>query len=91
MNLIDPTAQATEPRPLATRRPIGPDTHIGLVDAMLNPRAEWGQGMLDAAQMALPDATFDRISRTMLGDHQPMAWAKAMAALYSALVIAAGD
>lgn len=91
MKLIDPTAQGAEPLPLATRNPIGPGTRIGLIDAMLNPSAGWGQGMLDAAERALTAATFDRISRSVLGDHQPIAWAKAMAALYTALVIAAGD
>lgn len=68
---------------------------VGLVDSMLNPSAEWGQGMLDAVVQVLdqrqPRRATDRISRPQLGVHQPDRWAKAMAARHAAIVIAVGD
>jgi hypothetical protein len=94
--LVNPVA-VPERRPVvATARDSLPGSPVGLVDSMLNPAAMWGQGMLDAAEQALrrcfPTARFDRVSRHHgVGSEKSTAWAAAMARLYRALVIAAGD
>ena len=62
---------------------------------MLRPSGMWGEGILDAAERELADrfprVAFERIVRIQRGPHDPMAWAKAMAQKYAALVIAVGD
>ena len=68
---------------------------VGLVDGMVNPKAGWGRGILEAVEGELrqrwPRVTTERISRAQLGLHEPFRWAAAMAARYAALVIAVGD
>jgi len=92
--LIDPTASEHEPSARAERRALD-GARIGLVDGMLNPSADWGQGLLDGVEAALrsefPAATFERVSRPQLSPSPHDVWASAMADRYKALVIAAGD
>jgi hypothetical protein len=93
--LVSPTPADFEPLPAAPR-PISLDgAHVGLVDSMLNPRADWGTGILDAVAEALnerwPRCTTDRIRRPQMGVHEPDRWAKFMADRHAALVIAVGD
>ena len=68
---------------------------VGLVDGMVNPKAGWGRGILGAVEEELgrrwPRVATERVSRAQLGLHEPFRWATAMAARYSALVIAVGD
>lgn len=95
MSLVDPTAESWSAHAVA-RRPGDLDgAVIGLVDGMLNPDADWGQGLLDEAQDRLlqrfPGATLERVSRQQLAPSQPDMWAETMAKRYAALVIAAGD
>ena len=93
--LVSPVAVDFEPLPAAPR-PVSLDgVNVGLVDSMLNPRADWGSGILDAVAEALgerwPRCTTDRIRRPQMGVHEPDRWAKAMADRHAALVIAVGD
>ena len=71
------------------------DASVGLVDSMVNPKAGWGRGILDAVEKELkrrwPRLSTERISRPQLGIHEPLRWAAAMAAKYAAVVIAVGD
>lgn len=68
---------------------------VGLVDAMLHPSADWGQGILDGVEEQLverwPGIVTKRVFRTQIGIHEPLRWAKAMAEKHAAIVIAAGD
>ena len=68
---------------------------VGLVDGMVNPKAGWGRGILDAVDEELkhrwPRVEAVRISRAQMGLHEPFRWAAAMAAKHAALVIAVGD
>ena len=93
--LIAPVAVDFEPLPPAPRPDSLDGRAIGLVDSMLNPRADWGSGILDAVAGALgalwPRCTHERIRRPQMGVHEPDRWAKAMADRHAALVIAVGD
>lgn len=68
---------------------------VGLVDGMVNPKAGWGRGILEAVDEDLerrwPGVVTERIARAQMGVHEPFRWAAAMAARYAALVIAVGD
>lgn len=68
---------------------------VGLVDGMVNPKAGWGRGILEAVDEDLkrrwPGVATERIARAQMGHHEPFRWAAAMAARYAALVIAVGD
>ncbi|MEZ5099986.1 MAG: hypothetical protein R3C15_09360 [Thermoleophilia bacterium] len=92
---VDPTADAFEPAQPARRPDSLERRRIGLVDGMLNPTADWGQGLLDGVERHLadrfPEASFERVSRPQLMPSPPDVWAQAMADRYEALVIAAGD
>lgn len=92
--LVDPTATAHQPRPLAP--PLtAPRPRIGLVDGTLNKASRWGQGMLDAAESVLaarlPAARFGRESLNPLENPPPQLWADAMADRYDAVVVTGGD
>lgn len=93
--LVSPVAPNRATRARTSRPHDLVDASVGLVDSMLNPAAEWGQGILDAAEAELrgrwPRTTTERISRPQLGIHEPFRWAAAMAAKHAALVIAVGD
>ncbi|MCY4369267.1 MAG: hypothetical protein OXF41_07550 [bacterium] len=68
---------------------------VGLVDGMVNPKAGWGRGILQAVEEELksrwPRVDTERIARAQMGLHEPFRWAAAMAAKHAALVIAVGD
>jgi hypothetical protein len=93
--LIDPTAPSAEPQAKAERPATLDGARVGLVDGMLNPSGNWGQGLLDGVERHLSErfegTSFDRVSRPQLTPNPPDIWAEAMAEEYSALVIAAGD
>ena len=93
--LISPVAAEFHPLPPAPRPASLDSMSVGLVDSMLNPRSQWGPGILDAVAQALterwPRCTTDRVRRPQMGIHEPDRWAKAMADLHAALVIAVGD
>lgn len=92
---VDPTADVFEAAQPAPRPASLGGKRIGLVDGMLNPTADWGQGLLDGVERHLagrfPEAAFERVSRPQLMPSPPDVWAQAMADRYEALVIAAGD
>ena len=94
-SLINPTAPVNQIQPFAKRPPSLNGAHIALIDGMLNPSANWGQGLLDGVSQCLQSrftgTTFERISRPQLTPNPPEIWAEAMADQYMALVIAAGD
>lgn len=51
--LVDPVAAAAmAPSPEEALRPVGPGP-VALADAMLNPSAEWGDGILDAVDYSI--------------------------------------
>lgn len=91
---ISPVADSFVPRPAAPRAAAIEGT-VALVDGMLNAKAQWGQGILDAVEAELrerhPGAQVERIARPQLGATPADVWATAMADRYAALVIAAGD
>ena len=93
--LIDPTAPPAARQATAERPPSLDGARIALIDGMLNPSGNWGQGLLDGVEQhlgsAFEGATFDRISRPQLTPNPPEVWAEAMSDQYAALVIAAGD
>ena len=93
--LVSPVAVDFDRLPLAPRPTSLDGLSVGLVDSMLNPRSSWGPGILDAVADAFarrwPRCTTDRIRRPQMGIHEPARWAKAMADLHAALVIAVGD
>lgn len=93
-HLISPVADSFEPRLPAPRHAAIEGT-VALVDGMLNAKAQWGQGILDAVEAELrerhPGAQVERIARPQLGTSPAEVWATAMADRYAALVIAAGD
>ena len=93
--LIDPTAPATASQPIAERLGSLDGARIALVDGMLNPSGNWGQGLLDGIETHLSgryeNVQSERIDRPQLMPNPPDVWAEAMAASYTALVIAAGD
>lgn len=93
-HLVSPVADTFEPRPLAPR-PGALSGTVALVDGMLNAKALWGQGILDAIEGELrrrhPGAAVERIARPQIGATPAEVWAAAMADRYAALVIAAGD
>jgi hypothetical protein len=94
--LVDPVAAtAAAPSPAQTLLPVGPGP-VALADAMLNPGAGWGDGILDAVHSSLsrwnPPIRTERVRRSHGVDAPgPEAWASAMAAVYRAIVIATGD
>lgn len=94
-SLVDPTAPPAERRATAERPASLDGSQVALVDGMLNPSGNWGQGLLDGVEQHLSarfdDATFERIDRPQLMPNPPDVWAAAMADQYAALVIAAGD
>lgn len=94
VELVDPTAERRAPRRLAPG--VSSEApRVGLVDGMLNKRGQWGQGLLDAAEVVLrgqwPQASFTRVMLDPLDRGSADRWAQVMAARYEALVIAAGD
>jgi hypothetical protein len=93
--MVSPVADTFAALPLAPRLASLDGISVGLVDSMLNPRADWGSGILDAVDDVLgrrwPRCTTDRIRRPQMGVHEPDRWAKAMADRHAALVIAVGD
>ena len=93
-HLVSPVASDFEPRDLAPR-PAAVTGTVALVDGMLNAKAQWGQGILDAIEEELrrrhPGAEVERIARPQIGASPAEVWAAAMADRYAALVIAAGD
>lgn len=93
--LVDPTAPAAERQPVAGRPGSLAGARVALIDGMLNPSANWGQGLLDGVEKHLSErydgVSFERVSRPQLMPNPPDVWAEAMAGSYSALVIAAGD
>lgn len=93
--LVSPVATARRTRPLAPRPPLEDGCVVGLVDSMLNPGQEWGQGMLDAVEERLralhPRLSFERVSRAPLFGAPSAQWAAAMRKRYKALVTAVGD
>jgi hypothetical protein len=93
-HLVSPVADSFAPRSPAPR-PSAITGTIALVDGMLNAKAQWGQGILDAVEAELvqrhPDARVERVARPQLGATPAEVWAAAMADRYAALVIAAGD
>jgi len=95
MPLVDPTADSFSAQRVAPRPADLDEALVGLVDGMLNPVADWGQGLLDAAQEHLvgqfPRIRFERVSRPQVAASSPEVWAETMAERYAALVVAAGD
>jgi hypothetical protein len=93
--LIDPTAPAAERQAVAERPASLDGARVALIDGMLNPSSNWGQGLLDGVERHLSaryeDVSFERVSRPQLMPSPPDVWAEAMADGYTALVIAAGD
>ena len=93
--LIDPTAPAAGKLSIAARAATLDGARIALVDGMLNPSGNWGEGLLDGVEQHLAErfdgASFDRISRPQLTPNPPDVWAETMSDSYAALVIAAGD
>lgn len=92
--LVDPTATRRAPRALAAPTALA-HARLGLIDAMLNQRAQWGQGLLDAAEVRLrshaPSLEMARETVNPLAHEGSERWASTMAARYEALVIATGD
>jgi hypothetical protein len=68
---------------------------VGLVDAMLNRAAMWGEGILDAAagrlRTAAPTVVLDRVRVDPLAHAGRDRWVAAMLQRYEALVVATGD
>ncbi len=93
--LIDPTAPPAGRLERAERPASLDGARIALVDGMLNPSGNWGQGLLDGVEAHLSEryegASSERIDRPQLAPSPPDVWAEAMADKYTALVIAAGD
>lgn len=94
-DLVSPVAEAFATRQPAQRPDSLDGARIGLVDSMLNARANWGQGTLDAVQAHLaarfPGAVFERVSRPPMSPPPPNVFAAAMADQYAAIVTAVGD
>jgi len=92
---VSPVADTFKPGQAAARPESLERSRVGLVDCMLNPSGNWGQGILDGAESALhehwPTATFERVPRPQVVAEPAETWAPAMAKQYAALVIAAGD
>lgn len=92
---ISPVADAFKPGEPAERPESLEGARVGLVDCMLNPSGNWGQGILDGAEWAIRErwasATFERVPRLQVVAEPAETWAPAMAKQYQALVIAAGD
>ncbi len=94
--LVDPVAPAAVmSSPHANLAPVGSGP-VALTDAMLNPAAAWGEGILDAVETCLtkwdPSIRMERVRRNHgVSSPGPEAWAASMAAVYRAIVIAAGD
>ena len=91
-SLIDPTAAAFEYLKPASRSELPPGAKLALVDSMANSRAGWGKALLDASATVL-GSRFDyhAVRRIQDGVHDPAAFARAMAPIYAALVVAVGD
>ena len=93
--LVSPIPETKRLRSPAPRPSSLDRAPLGLVDGMVNPKAGWGRGILEAVEEELrqrwPRVTTERVSRAQLGLHEPFRWAAAMAARYAALVIAVGD
>ena len=93
--LVSPVPGGRRRRSRASRPSSLDQARVGLVDGMVNPKAGWGRGILQAVEEELrqrwPRVTTERVSRAQLGLHEPYGWAAAMAARYAALVIAVGD
>lgn len=91
--LVDPTAPAATTSPVTRWDGSG---RLALVDAMLDPDAGRGVGILDAVEEACRSVRFDVVVDRLRREHRvgapgPEAWGAGMAATYRALVIAAGD
>lgn len=94
-DLVSPAAERFALRDPAPRLTSLDGLTIGLVDSMLNARANWGQGILDAVEEHLRAAhrlvAFERVSRPPINPPPPNVFAAAMADRYAALVTAVGD
>ncbi len=91
-SLIDPTAASFQHLTPAPRRTLRSGAKLALVDSMANSRAGWGTALLDAAATVLGSRfDFHDVRRIQDGVHDPDAFARAMAPLYAALVVAVGD
>ncbi len=91
-SLVNPTAANFQHITLAPRRSLPSGSRLALVDSMANSRAGWGKALLDAAATVLGTRfDFHDIRRIQNGVHDPEAFARAMAPLYAALVVAVGD
>lgn len=94
-SFVSPVADSFQRGEPAGRPESLEDARVGLVDCMLNPSGNWGQGILDGAESAIhdrwPSATFGRVPRPQVVAEPIETWAPAMAKQYQALVIAAGD
>ncbi len=91
-SLVDPTAAAFQHLVPVQRRALPPGTKLALVDSMANSSAGWGTALLDAATTVLgPRFDYHAVRRTQNGVHDPDAFARSMAPIYAALVVAAGD
>ena len=93
--LVSPTPRSRRFLSPASRPSGLNDSSVGLVDGMVNPKAGWGRGILEAVGKELrrrwPRVTTERISRPQLGVHEPLRWAAAIAAEHASVVIAVGD
>ena len=93
--LVSPEAASRAIVEPAPQRPDLNDSSVALVDTMVNTKAGWGRGILRAVDEELrrtwPHVSTTLIRRPQLGVHEPLRWARAMAAQHAAVVIAAGD
>jgi hypothetical protein len=93
-DLVNPVAEVRARQRLFAPRPPLLERPVALVDATMNPRGMWGQGILDMVEQTIRRCThgvvFERVDRPPAGSPAEI-WASTMAARYAALVIAAGD
>ncbi len=94
-DLVNPEADTIDPRSPAPRLETLDRVSIGLVDSMLNPRALWGQGILDAVETRLvttgSSVSFQRIARSPVTPPSSSRWGRGIAEEVAAIVTAAGD
>src|ERR1700730_5676801 len=91
--LVSPTSDLPGVVFHATRRRDDAAILVLLIDGMLNPKAGWGQSILDGVEDALAGSgrTFQRIARRPGGASFPESWAPSLVGKVDLAVTAVGD
>jgi hypothetical protein len=94
LRLVSPANEWIGRQICAPRPQLDAPISVLLIDSMLNPKAGWGQSVLDGVEQVLasPNRSFERLMRTPRGDQTPPEiWAQRFAGRVQLAAAAVGD